>query len=301
MATLDSVARRQLGLLTFEQLATFGGSESRIDRALRSGELFRMRKEVVRTAGSAITRHQAWLAAVLAAPSNTVVSHRTATKLLRFPNCDDPDAIDLLREGRVRPKGDGVAGHKTLALPKSHVTTRHRVPTTTPARTFVDVSTFDGIDLPAIARAELRKDRRFIVEVARCIGEVPVSGRRGRRAVREVLAIYVPGVEPGDSDPEFEIADLIDAAGYPRPTMGIPVLVEGHKHRIDCGWADRKAGFEYQSDQYHMDPIAKHEDDAKLRRLKRAGWDIWPITSRTTADEILASVAYIFGPGALHR
>jgi hypothetical protein len=289
MATFDLVARRQLGLLTHEQLTDLGWNRSAIERAVSKQELFTVRPRVVRVAGAAVSEEQCWLAAVLSSKQPVVVSHLTAARLHRFPKYPDPAAIDLLAVGNSKPRAEGVIGHRTISLPSDHATTVRKVLATSKERTFTDTCGRDDVDAFACARALVRSDRMFLVRLAKVAREVPPSGRRRSVMLREVLGRYVKGFDPGDSDPEFEIADLIERAGYPRPTMGIPVRTEGRKHRIDCGWSDLRAGFEYQSDQ-----IAKHEDDAKLRRLKRAGWDIWPITSKTSAAEVLATVAFLF-------
>jgi hypothetical protein len=52
------------------------------------------------------------------------------------------------------------------------------------------------------------------------------------------------------------------------------------------GWPDRRVGFEYDSVEFHVERF--HEDRDRLRALKRAGWEIWPVTSTTSKNEILA-------------
>ncbi|HET9442461.1 MAG TPA: hypothetical protein VFO65_04000 [Acidimicrobiales bacterium] len=44
-----------------------------------------------RPAGAAVTREQAWMAAVLAAAPGAVVSHTTAARLWDLPGFPDPD------------------------------------------------------------------------------------------------------------------------------------------------------------------------------------------------------------------
>lgn len=69
-------ARRQLGLVTSHQLTQLGWSEYEVDNAVTRARLFRVRRGVYRAAGAAVTREeQSWLAAVLAASDDAVLSH----------------------------------------------------------------------------------------------------------------------------------------------------------------------------------------------------------------------------------
>ena len=297
MVSFDEAARRQLGLLTDKQLADLGITGGTLARELGSGRLVRMRTRVVRVAGAPVTEDQALLAAVLSTKVDVVVARLSGARVLRFGRYPPPDRIDLLTTSASVPRMEGVHAHRTLWLPPADRTVVGRVPVTSAPRTFIDTSNLVSFEiLKKTARDLQRADRRFIMRLAACYADVPVSGRRPSAAVREILGIYVPGFDPGDSDPEFDIAELARQNGYPEPEMGIRIEAEGQKHRIDVGWRPIKTGFEYQSKMYHLDPIAAEEDDAKLRRLKRAGWDIWPVRPGMSKVEILSTLDYIFRP-----
>lgn len=110
----------------------------------------------------------------------------------------------------------------------------------------------------------------------------------------ELLATKVACYDPGDSDPEVDLVERLVAAGFPRPAQQIRVEIEGHKMFVDVGWPERRVGFEYDSLEYHEHRF--HEDRERLRRLKRAGWDIWPIAKTTSANEVLAIATEAFAP-----
>jgi hypothetical protein len=61
---------------------------------------------------------------------------------------------------------------------------------------------------------------------------------------------------------------------------------------IDVGWPELRVGYEYDSVEFHVGRF--HEDRDRLRRLKRAGWDVWPITKTTSRNEILAIATSAF-------
>ena len=113
--------------------------------------------------------------------------------------------------------------------------------------------------------------------------------------MRMLAATIVPGYHPGESEPELDIAETLVAAGYERPEHQIWVRGDGWRYRIDVGYRALEQGFEYQSEQEHFNRESFHRDQLRTNRLQRAGWTVWPITSRTGRAELLAIAASIFG------
>jgi hypothetical protein len=124
------------------------------------------------------------------------------------------------------------------------------------------------------------------------VEEVPRSGRRPIKPVVELLEAKVPGYDPGDSDPELDLVDTLVGAGFPPPALQVRVRHEGRTMFVDVGWPDLRVGYEYDSVEFHEHRF--HEDRDRWRRLKRAGWDIWPVTKTTSKNEILAIAALAF-------
>ena len=284
-APYDNVANRQLGLVTNAQLHRLGWTREQIRHAVRSGLLDPVRHGVFRTAGSTKTQEQAWLAATLAAPGS-VLSHLTAAAvwwLLCFPR---PEEIHLLRIGN-RPRLDGVVGHETDALPPFHVEIRRALPVTSVARTLVDgCGLVTPKQLRTSANDALRRRLTSLPKLVRTVDEVPVSGRRAIVPMAEYLATKVPGYDLGDSDPEVDLVEVLVAAGFERPCQQIRVETSIGTCFVDLGWPDLRVGYEYDSVEFHVERF--HDDRDRLRALKRAGWDVWPITSTTSTNEIIA-------------
>lgn len=290
--TIDKVAQAQHGLVTGAQLTVAGWTEGAIRQARRRGELVQVRRNVFRTAGAPATRAQAWLAAVLAVGDGAVVSHASAADLWGFRGFDRSGAVDLLRPG-CRPRLRGVRGHETDNLPPAHCTVRERIPVTTAARTLVDSC---GLVTPRMLSSAVNDGlRRRVVtlpQLARTVDEVPRSGRRKIVPMVELLRDRIVGYDPGDSDPEADLVRMLTRAGFPAPEQQIKVVAEGHTMYLDVGWSSVKTAFEYDSVEFHV--FKFHEDRERLRRLKRAGWDVWPITSETTTNEILSIATLAF-------
>ena len=289
----DRLARRQLGLLTSAQLLQLGWTHHAVLRLVRSGKLHVLRHRVYRTAGAPVTAEQAVLAAVLAAGPDAVLSHASAGRWWGFTRIPAPERIEVTVESWSQPRLAGVQGHRTVSLPDHHRTRHRATPVTTPERTLVDCCGRVGLDaLSACVNDGLRTGVVTLPRLTRVTEEVPRSGRRSIAPMVEILKAKVPGYDPGDSEPEVRLVDLLVAAGFPRPAQQVRVRAEGHTMFLDVGWPDIRVGFEYDSLEFHEHRF--HEDRDRLRRLKRAGWDVWPITKTTSRNEILAIATAAF-------
>jgi len=289
----DRLSRRQLGLVTSSQMARLGWTHHAVLHLAAKDLLIPVRRQVWRTAGSAPSKEMMVLAAALAVGDGAVVSHASAAQLWGLTKVPAPPLIDILVDSWSQPRLTGVKGHRTRWLPDSHRKRIRAIPVTSAERTTVDCC---GMLLPdqlkATVNSGLRRKILTLPTLARTVDEVPRSGRRAIVPVLELLATLVPGYDPGDSDPEIDLVETLVAAGFPRPSQQIPVEHEGRKMRIDVGWPELRVGYEYDSLEFHEHRF--HEDRDRLRRLKRAGWDVWPITKTTSRNEILAIATAAF-------
>jgi hypothetical protein len=294
MQPCGPLAMRQLGLVTTRQLRDLGWTTDAVAHAARRGRLVAVRRGVWRTAGAPVSREQIWLAAVLAVPGS-VLSHGTAWAGwgLRYP--PERDAVDLLVVRGRAPAAAGVRCHRTIALPPSHLARIGVLPVTSVERTIVDAC---GLVSPAqLERTVMDAVRRRLTtlpQLARCLDEVPVSGRRASAPLRDLLADRIPAWQPGDSDPEADVVEFLVKNRFPKPAQNVKVLVDGEQYEVDIAWVDIRCGFERDSVQFHGDVFAFHRDRKKWRALRRAGWRVDPITSETTPEEILAIASEFF-------
>lgn len=289
--TFDTIASRQLGLVTGRQLRAIGWSEKQIRHATRTGVLDPLRRQVYRAAGSPRTQEQAWLAAALAAPGS-VLSHCTAARIWGSPFFPRAVRIDLLRVSS-KPRLEGVIGHRTEHLPADHVARRGALPVTSAARSLIDAcGLVSEKQFRSAANDGLRRKTLTLPAIARTVDEVPRSGRRAIVPVVKYLETKIAGYDPGDSDPEVDLVETLIGAGFDRPEQQIRVRTDLGTRFVDVGWSSTRTGFEYDSLEFHVERF--HDDRERLRALKRAGWDIWPITSTTSKNEILAIATLAF-------
>jgi hypothetical protein len=184
----------------------------------------------------------------------------------------------------------GVTSHRTLWLPESDLTCNKFVPMTTPERAFIDSCGFLPERLLDKAGDDaLRRKLITLPRLVRTFDQMPCSGRRKSAPMRVFLGKRVRNFDPGGSDRELDVRRIIERGGYPLPVQQSRVKVEGHTYFIDHAWQESLHGIEFEGFDCHgkfWTPF--HYDRDRLRRLQRAGWTIYPVTSQTTANEILA-------------
>ncbi|MBI2169276.1 MAG: hypothetical protein HYU28_07215 [Actinobacteria bacterium] len=266
-----------------------GATDTWIRSQVRRGYLIPVRHLVLRTRGAPVTQDQAWLAAVLSAERGAVLSHHSAAAAWGFRGFDPPDAIDVMVPG-CAPRLRGVSGHGTRLLPESHQTRLRRIPITTGERTLVDSAR--GIHpwiLGRVVDDGLRRKLINLPRLVRCFDEVPCSGRRPSKSMKEVLDERLPGFHPGGSAAELDVLAILRRAGiHPLPIQQYRVTVDGHNYKLDYAWPDSKHAIEFDGGGAHDTVSARHDDRQRWRRLQRAGWTIWAITERTPPNEIIA-------------
>lgn len=289
---LDRLGRRQYGQLTAAQLHTAGWSKDAIHAAVRAGDLLVVRHEVYRVAGAPVCQEGTWMAAVLAAEPGAVLANLSASKAYDFRRFPEPHGIDLLTASASQPRLRGVIGHRTVSLPAYDVTHWRSIAITTPERTFIDVC--GTVDAKTLGEAGDDLQRRKVLRLPRLVKSfelIPASGRRKRVPMYEFFEDRVKGYDPGGSDRELDVIKLIKSAApeLVLPTQRYRVLVEGHPYEIDYAWPDAMQGLEWDSWEYHGKYWSDfHRDKDRTCRLQRGGWTIWPVTKKTSANEILA-------------
>ena len=297
LTPLDPIGSRQLGLVTTAQMDRAGIGPDQRREMVRRGVILPVWPTVYRMAGVPRSREQAWLAAALAAGDGTLLSHATATSAwrLRVPESEpQADGIDLLVSGRHRPRLAGVRAHHTDLLPapdRSHV---GPLPVVSVARTLIDIcGTLPFGLLEAAVDDALRRRILSVPSLVRAAAGVPPSGRRAIRPMREILRERAPGYDPAGSDRELDIVALIVEHGYPPPVKGHRVTIGGRKYELDVSWPEVTTAIEYDSVLFHADVTSFHANRARWRALTAAGWDVYPVTSRTARSEILAIAASV--------
>jgi hypothetical protein len=250
-AAIRALAGRQSGNISRAQLLEVGLSEGAIDARLRSGALTRRYPGVYALAPARQDPQALIAAAVLAGGPDAVASHASAAWLWGFvPRYEPPPEITLT-QGDRRPRH--ILTHRCLSLQPRDVTRQRGVPTTSPARTILDLA-----------------PRLTTKQRTRLVNDALLSHHLRQAALRDVLdrSPYHPGTKLlrpfTDSNPTnptrspFEDDFLAFIAKYTLPTPQINVYVSGRE--VDAYFPDHNVIVECDGREYHKNQDAFEDD-----------------------------------------
>jgi hypothetical protein len=172
------------------------------------------------------------LAAVLACGPDAVVSHRSAAALWAIretaQTCID---VTVPRRGHSR---DGITLHRA-ALHPDDKTTRDHIPTTSLARTLLDLASLVPLDAVVRALDEAERARLIDTRPIHALLELanghPCTGR-----LAKAVGAYDPPATRTQSELGRRFLALIRKAGLPPPTLN--TLVE--QFEVDAVWPEQK-------------------------------------------------------------
>ena len=257
-AAIAALAGRQHGVVARPQLLALGVTARSVERRIEGGRLHRVHAGVYSVGHRVLTVHGRWMAAVLAAGPDAVLSHRSAAALWGIrPTAATKVEVTAPRDLRARP---GLLPH-CAGLPQDERTTYHGIPVTTAARTLLDLAA-------VVPRHQL--DRALNeAEVLRLPGPAALVARhptaRGTKALR---ALLLDARRSTRSPLEAEFLEFVDKHGFQRPETNI--LIEGCE--VDAVWREAKLIVELDGWASHGTRAAFVRDRARDRRLTAAGW-----------------------------
>jgi very-short-patch-repair endonuclease len=282
-ARLAALAGRQYGIVTRAQLLGLGIGETGIRERLRTGRLHRLHRGVY-AVGHTVMRSEAyWLAAVLACGAGAVLSHASAAAHwnLRRSAAALIDVTVPSKNGRR--KRPGIRLHRSGRLAPEEVTVHEDIPTTTVARTLLDLA--DVLPTQALKRAIDESERQRLFDLTSLLAAV--QNNPGRRGAKGILELAREPPELTDSEFEDAFLALVELHGLPRPRVG--VWIDGY--RADFLWADERVIVETDGFGAHGTRRAFEHDRRRDRRLAAAGFQTVRVTKRALRYEEDAIVA----------
>jgi very-short-patch-repair endonuclease len=274
---IHGLAARQHGLVARWQLSRVGLGEDAIDHRLRSGRLVKVRRGVYALGHAELRREGNVLAVVLRYGDAAAVSHRSAAALWGIRPWSTT-FVEISRRGpggTVRQRGRII--HRCIDLPDDEIVIERGVPTTTLARTLLDLAAV----VPAhhLRRAVERSDQAELfdlTEVQRVLDAHP--GRPGRRPLMALLADYRDhGNTTTRSDLEAIMLQICLDHGFPRPQVN---RYDGVRES-DFRWPTHRLVVEVDSWTFHgRTRTAFDSDRARDRALLREGWRVARFTDR---------------------
>lgn len=288
---VGEVAGRQHGKVAREQLRQIGLSDDAIDGELRRGRLTADHQGVYSVGHAAPTNEGRAIAAVLACGSNAFLSHHSAAYLLNllpYPaNFAQAGEIDVSVAARCPPKRPGIRVHEAALLDRRDIRVHDDIPTTSPARTLLDLaasaneSEFERAFDEAIFSRRLRGPQLLdVLERS--------SGRRGVRRLRQLWAAESAG-ERNRLEAEKRFGTLIKEARLPAPLANAAV----DRFVVDFLWPQHRVVGEIDGFATHGRRMSFEGDRARDGDLQALNLSIIRVTWRQLTREPLVVVARV--------
>lgn len=293
------LAGRQHGVVARGQLRALGMSDRTIDGRLGRGQLHEVFRSVYVVGVRRISRKGRWMAAVLAAGEEAVLSHRSAARLWQLlpPASEWVDVACPL--GRI-VRRKGIVSHEAL-IASDEWEVVDGIPVTAPFRTIFDLAAVVGErELERAWHEALARELRAKVSLPMLLERYP--GRRGARRLRALLESKEPETITRNDFEEAFLA-LIDAHGLPRPRMNADLALRGRFFEIDCLWERERVALELDSRGIHGTPKKFESDRQRDRILVAEGWRTMRVTWRQLRDEpeaIMADLRLALGQTGPH-
>lgn len=291
---IERFAARQHGVVARRQLLDAGIASSTVDDRIASGHLVPLHRGVYAVGHRSLRSDGWWMAAVLAVGPGAVLSHRDAAQLHGLGTfggvrIDVSTAAGRRGTNRIRV-------HARRLLDADDVTTVAGIPTTTVARTLVDLA--EVVTHERLAKACSEAERQRTLDVTGI--EETLKRRRGRRGpatstMRAALAeLESRGVTLTRSRLEDRLLPLLDAHGLPRPATN--VYVDGCE--ADAVWHGQRLIVEMDGWAWHNTRRAFQRDRDKTNLWTGRGWTVLRFTHddvtrrpRETAAAIAAQLS----------
>lgn len=262
-------ASRQFDVVSRRQLLAAAVTPDQIAGRVARGVLVRLHRGVYTIAAAALRFEGRLFAALLAAPADAVVSHRSAATLRGLlPERRGP--VDLTTGGCHHAR-TGIRLHRAVGHAEA-ATVVSGIPCSTVPRTLVDVAGSEGA--AAAERAWRTLAGRGAIQVGRVEDELRRSRHRpGVPVVRRLLDGH-RAVVSGRSRSGLEslAIAMCERFGLPMPRLNHLVDTGGGIFEIDLVWDDARVAVEIDDWSTHGSPESFRSGRQRDLELGAAGW-----------------------------
>ena len=259
-------------MVTRQELLGAGISDDEIRWRLKTGALLEEYPGTYRVGHRAPSTEATYMAAVKATGEGALLAGLAAAyhrRLVKGP--PPPPEVISLTERRV----PGIVTHRARRQPGADATVHRGIPTTSAARTLVDVAAV--LDSNALAEACHEAGVKYgttPADVKAVLKRRPASkgARKLRRIMEGDFKVALSKLERG-------FLKLLRAAKLPLPVTNKPT----GSHRIDCRWPEHKLTVELDSYRFHNSRRAWEKDRHREREARARGDDF----RRYTWDDVM--------------
>ncbi len=257
---LARIASGAHGVVTRAQLLHAGVSDDEIRGRLRTGALLLEYPGVYRVGHRAPSVEARYLAAVRACGEGALLSGRSAAHMLGvLKGAPPPPEVIAPTERRV----PGVITHRSRRI--EDATTWRGIPTTSVARTLVDLAA--SLSLDALARA--CHEAEVLHGTSPADIEAALDRRPRTKGAGNLRKIIHGDAHVTLSKLESRFLTLLKAAGLALPVTNRPAGTR----RVDCRWPAQRLTVELDSYTYHRSRHAWEQDRQREREARARGDD----------------------------
>ncbi len=290
------LAAMQWGVVSARELRECGIQGNAVTARVHRGWLHPIHRGVYAVGHDNPPLEGRFLAAVKACGEGTVLSHFAAAAHLGLVRWDGR-AIEVTVTTSHARVHRGIRVHRTAQLMSSDIGRHERIPTTSPARTLVDLAA--TLDERRLRRAVRQAQSLRMVDLRQL---TEVLGRLGpRRGVSKLAAILVTGPAPTRSELEDVVLDLILAGGLAHPHVNEPLVLEGREVIPDFRWAEQQLVVEADGAAWHDHKLSREDDAERQALLEAHGERILRVTWAQAIAQPSQTLARITAAGAPSR
>lgn len=276
---LATLAGRQHGVISHRQLIGLGFSAAAIGRRLGAGGLHPLHRGVYAVGHTAMTARGRWMAAVLACGPDAALSHTDSAALFHLRPIGGTSIH--VSAPRSREPRAGIVLHRVRRLHPDDRTTCEGIPTTSVARTLLDLA--EVLRPDQLERAFEQAERLQVLDL-RALERV-CERSRGRRGLRPLRALFareqMAGARETRSELERRFLDLCRSANLPLPAVNVTAC----GFEVDMLWARQRLVVELDGYAFHRSRRAFEQDRVRDAALQVAGYRVLRVTSRWLAEE----------------
>lgn len=279
-ARLVALVDRQWGVVARGQLLALGVASGTISAWLASGRLVPLHRGVYAYGHARLRVEGRWTAAVLASGPGAALAHRSAGAILDLlPYASATVHVVTERALRRRP---GIHPHRARCLDARDVTSVSGIPSTTIARTALDLAATEPRHrverFLAQADRQQRYDQRALEDV--------IARHNGHRGVGALTALVAVAPQLTRSDLEGLLLEATRARGLTLITDHPIHLPSGREITVDFFVPGARLVIEADSWKHHRSRASFEADRLRDLELTTLGYRTARITSRRAREAL---------------
>jgi AbiEi antitoxin C-terminal domain/Protein of unknown function (DUF559) len=292
-AALAELATAQHGVVSMAQLVALGLDAAGVQSRVRRRRLHPLHRGVYAVGHRAVGADARRLAAVLACGDHAVVSHRSAADLWGLRRSDAAQVEISVPTHAGRRRRPGITIHRSSLAQFETTTTPHGIPTTTPARTLLDLA--EVVPHRALERATDQAEalRLFDLEAIELVLRAHPH-RHGAARLGKLLGGYAVGEQFTRSELEERFLALCERHGIPAPQVNSRVA----GLEVDFFWPRAGLVAELDGHTHHGTRAAFERDRERDAHLLLHGVRTLRITRRRLATEPEATARLVLALSA---